>query len=260
MRKYFDILSTELKNQVAYIPSFMLRNIFFIVIMLIFFALWSVVYSSGGFNGMFTLNQMIWYLTITECIELSKSRIYWDVQEEVKSGSIAYTIGRPYNYNLFQIFKSLGTSLIKIVPLLIMGFVIAFILVGFLPNYFKALPFGLIVIIGGVILNTIWYLIIGLFSFWVEDAFPFLLILQKLTFIFGGFFFPLEFLPKWSQGIVKVLPFSYSAYWPGKVVVDYDINTFIYVVKGQFIWTVVLLGAASLIFNSAVRRLHVQGG
>ena len=98
--------------------------------MFIFFALWSVVYSSGGFDGAFTLNQMIWYLTITECIELSKSRIYWDVQDEVKSGSIAYTIGRPYNYNLFHIFKSMGTSLIKIVPLLIMGFVIAIILGG----------------------------------------------------------------------------------------------------------------------------------
>lgn len=260
MKKYYDVIKIEFRNQLIYIPAFLIKNIFFIVIMLIFYTLWRVVYSSGGFNGLFTLKQMVWYLTFTECIELSKSTIYWDVQSEVKGGEIAYTISRPYNYNLFQVAKSMGTSLVKLIPLLIMGFIIASVLVGVLPGYFKALPFGIVILVGGIILNTVWYLIIGLLSFWVEDAFPFLLLLQKVIFIFGGLFFPIDFLPDWAQGIAEVLPFTYSAYWPAKVMVDFDFSTFFYVVRGQVFWIFALLGVAALIYRSAVRRLHVQGG
>ncbi len=260
MRKYLDVMRTEFRNQLIYIPAFMLKNLFFIVIMMIFYVLWKFVYSSGEFSGAFSLNQMIWYLTFTECIELSRSRIYWDVQDEVKSGAIAYSMGRPYSYNIFQISRSLGTSFVKIIPLIIMGYIIANVLVGRLPGYFKALPLGILLIVGGVILNTIWNLIIGLLSFWVEDAFPFLLVLQKVIFVFGGMFFPIEFLPSWARGAAKILPFTYSAYWPAKVMVDFDLKTFLYVFRGQFFWIFALLGIATLIFRTAVRRLHVQGG
>lgn len=260
MRKYIHVINTEFRNQLAYIPAFVLKNIFFIVIMLIFYTLWKVIYGTEGFTGVFTFTQMIWYLTFTECIELSKSTIYWDVESEVKGGSIAYSLSRPYSYNLFQISRSLGTSLVKLIPLLVLGFTIGFVLVGLLPGYFKALPLGLIVVVGGITLNTIWYLIVALQSFWVEDAFPFLIVLQKITFVFGGLFFPIDFLPEWLQGAAKILPFTYSAYWPAKIMVDFDFGTFLYVLRGQIIWIFVLLGIAAIIFKSAVRRLHVQGG
>lgn len=260
MKKYIDILQTEFKNQLVYIPAFMLKNIFFIIIMWIFFTLWKVVYSSGNMQGIFTLKQMIWYLTFTECIELSKGRVYWDVQDEVKSGSIAYTLSRPYSYNLYQLSRTIGESLVKLMPLLVMGYIIATIMVGTLPRYFSIILPGLLVLIGGMVLTSLWNLIIGLCSFWVEDAFPFLLVLQKIIFIFGGLFFPIEFLPNWGQGLAKVLPFTYSAYWPAMVMVDFSTKIWLRVVLGQMFWIVTLFMFAQLLFAMAVKRLHVQGG
>lgn len=260
MRKYLNVISTEFRNQLAYIPSFLLSNLFFVVIMLIFFTLWKVVYSSDQFSGVFTLTQMIWYLIFTESIELSKSKLYWDVEEEVKGGAIAYSLTRPYSYNLLQLSKSLGTSLVKLIPILLIGMVLGFILVGGLPGIAKVLPLGILVLVGGIIVSTLLYLIVSLQSFWVEDAFPVYLVLQKITFVFGGLFFPIEFLPEWLQEPAKVLPFTYCAYWPAKVIVDFDINSYLFVLHGQVIWIFILLGIASLIFKSAVRSLHVHGG
>lgn len=260
MKKYFDVLITEFKNQLVYIPAFMLKNIFFIIIMWIFFTLWKVVYSRGNMDGIFSLEQMIWYLTFTECIELSKGRVYWDVQDEVKSGSIAYTLSRPYSYNVYQLSRTMGSSLVKLIPLLIMGYIIATIMVGHLPGYFTSILPGLFVLIGGIVLTSLWNLIIGLCSFWVEDAFPFLLVLQKIIFIFGGLFFPIEFLPDWGQGLAKLLPFTYSAYWPAMVMVNFNIDIWLRVLVGQIFWIFFLLGMAQFLFKTAVRRLHVQGG
>lgn len=260
MNKYLFILKTECKNQLAYIPSYIIKNLFFIVLMLIFYTLWSVVYGSDGFTSNITLVQMIWYLSFTESIELSKSRVFWDVQGEVKGGAIAYTLSRPYSYNLFHLSRAMGTSLIKLIPIFILGFLVSMVLVGPLPGYIKALPFGLILIVLGIVLTNLWNIIVALISFWVEDAFPFIIALQKMIFVIGGMFFPIEFLPSWAQGWAKVLPFTFSAYWPAKVFIDFDFNTFTYVVLGQLFWIGVLIIIATLIFRSAVRRLHVQGG
>ncbi|MBN2617688.1 MAG: ABC-2 family transporter protein, partial [Spirochaetales bacterium] len=151
-------------------------------------------------------------------------------------------------------------SLVKLLPLILIGFFIAFFMVGLLPDYFKILPLGFLTLVGGVILNSLWFLIIGLCSFWLEDAFPFLLVFQKIIFIFGGLFFPIEYLPDWSQPIVRILPFTFSAYWPAKVMIDFSFNKYFFVLSGQIIWIVILFFISVVIFRSAVRRLHVQGG
>ncbi len=260
MRKYREIFKYSVRDQLAYLPSFLGRNMFFIIIIFVFYSLWTVIYKNNPVIGGLTIVQTLWYLTFTETIELSKSKIMHQVQEEVKDGTIAYALSRPYSYIIFKLSRSMGESIIKIFPLLTEGFLLAALFCGFLPGYFRALPFGLVLIAGGLLLNTLWHLIIGLLAFWTEEVSPFYWILQKVIFILGGMFFPIDFFPERLQGISKVLPFSFSAYWPAYTFVNFSFPVFFKALSGQIIYITILFSAAVLLFKSAVRRLHVQGG
>ncbi|MBN1411612.1 MAG: hypothetical protein JW969_12260, partial [Spirochaetales bacterium] len=99
-----------------------------------------------------------------------------------------------------------------------------------------------------------------LLAFWMEEVTPFYWILQKLIFILGGMFFPIHFLPHWLQQTARYLPFAFSAYWPGIVMVDFSFESFYTGAAGQAVYIIILSGLAMVLFGLGKRRIHVQGG
>lgn len=260
MRKYSQIFIYSARNQLVYLPAFIGRNLFFILIMFIFSSLWRVIYGGKDVIAGLTMVQVLWYFTLTEVIELSKSRISSEIQQEVKEGAIAYTLLRPFSYIAYYFFRAMGENIVKMVPVLIEAFFLAWIFAGFLPGYFTAIPFGLIVIVAGLCLATLWQLIIGLLAFWFEEVSPFDWIIQKLVFIVGGMFFPIDFFPEWFARISKSSPFAFSAYWPAITVVDFSLSRFLTCLMEQVVYGVALSILAGSLFAAAIRKVHVQGG
>jgi ABC-2 type transport system permease protein len=154
----------------------------------------------------------------------------------------------------------MGENLVKVVPLLLEGFLLGLLFVGPLPGYLRALPFGLVTIVGGILIGTTLQTIIGLLAFWFEEVMPFWWIIQKLIFVIGGMFIPLDFYPDWLQGIARATPFAFAAYWPASTWVAFSWERFLTTVGGQAAWLLAFGILASLIFRAAVRKLHVQGG
>jgi ABC-2 type transport system permease protein len=258
--KYTTIFRIASRDQLIYLPSFLARNIFFIIVIYIFYALWGAVYSGKDALVGFTMVQTLWYLTFTEAIELSQSRIFIQISEEVKDGTIAYQLGRPYSYIAYWVSKAMGENLVKLVPMLVEGFILASLLIGVLPGYLSALPIGLIVLTGGILIGTLMQVCIGLLAFWFEEVMPFWWIIQKLVFVIGGMFIPIDFYPDWLQGIAKMTPFAFASYWPASTIVAFSWSRAVTTLVGQAICIAVLAGVAMAIFRAAVRKLHVQGG
>ncbi len=249
-----------MRDQLQYIPAFLSRNLFFLIILFIFYSLWRVIYAGKPTIAGFTMAQTLWYLTITETIELARPRAFIQIQEEVKDGTIAYALLRPYSYPFFKIPRFVGESLVKVAPILIEGFIVAALVTGILPGYFRALPAGLVLIAGGIVINTLWYISIGLLAFWTEDVTAFAFITQKLVFILGGLFFPVDFFPPALAAVSKALPFAFVAYWPAKTVVDFSIETFLTALIGQIVYIAFFIALLAALFAAARRRVHVQGG
>ena len=105
MRKYIQILRVSARNQLAYLPAFLARNFFFVLVVFIFSALWRAIYAGRPFLGGLTMTQVLWYFTLTEVIELSKTNAYMSIQEEAKDGTIAYTLTRPFSYIAYYFFR-----------------------------------------------------------------------------------------------------------------------------------------------------------
>ena len=259
-RKYARIFSFAARDQAVYLPAFLVRNLFFVVIVFVFWSLWRAVYSGRDALGGLSLVQMIWYLTFTETIELSKSRVLYQVQEEVKDGTLAVTLTRPYSYLLSHLSRAMGESLVKLCPLLVEGGLLAALMVGPLPGYLRALPMGLVLIAAGSLVTNLWLLTIGLLAFWTEEVAPFYWIIQKFIFIVGGMFIPINLFPSWLAGVAKALPFAFSAYWPAYTMVSHSSRAFLTGLCGALLYIAALGGLASLLFALGRRRVQAQGG
>ena len=120
MRKYWSIFKIQVINSLAYPGELVGRSLMIIPFLWIFYQLWSVTFRASGvdaINGL-TLRDTLWYLMMAETIELGKSRIARTVAENVKDGSIAYLLNKPYNFLAYQLSSGLGESLPRMILLI----------------------------------------------------------------------------------------------------------------------------------------------
>lgn len=254
------VLGTALRQRLYYIGAILVRNLFFLMVLFIFTSIWKVVYAQKVMVAGFTMVQVLWYLSFTEVVEMSKARLMIDIQEEVKEGTIAYNLLRPYNYISFYLFRGLGESLVTMVPMLVIGYIGSSLLVGPLPGYLTAIGPGLLLMLGGLIINLVLQIIIGLLAFWMEESFPVYLLIQKAMFILGGLFFPIDFFPAWLVAVAKNLPFAYVTYWPARVMVDFSWNDWLRTAAGQGIYLGAFLILAAVLLRAGMKRLESNGG
>jgi ABC-2 type transport system permease protein len=260
--KYGTITLTNLQHQLAYVWDAVGRAAFIVIIMYIFVQLWTAVYQSQGAAEIagLTLPATIWYFLIAEVIELGKFRHDQRISEEVKDGSIAYSLVRPYHYLVYHFFNGLGETAVKMVLIFLLGLPVVLAGAGWLPGAGRNLPAVLLVGFLALVLDFVMASTIGLLAFVTEDTFSFRLIYQKLVFILGGLLIPVDFLPDWLQTIARLLPFSQTTYAPAKLFVAFDAGQFWQVLALQGFWIGVLGTLLALQYRWAVRRLAVNGG
>lgn len=260
--KYGAMTATNLQNQLAYVWDALNRAFFIVIIMVVFVQLWRSVYAGEGSADIagFTLAQTIWYLLVAEVMELGKVRHDNRISDEVKDGSIAYTLIRPYNYLGYHFFNGLGELVIKTSLVFLLGLPIVIWNAGAPPLRLVHLPFVLVVAFLAVIIDFLIFSIIGLLAFVTEDVSSFRLIYQKLVFILGGLMLPLDFLPAWLQPTARLLPFNLTTYAPARLFVAFNWPQFRQLVTLQLIWIAIISAILWLQFRWATRRLEINGG
>lgn len=255
-------MTTNLQNQLAYLWDALNRAFFVVIILFIFVQLWTVVYESQGVDVIagLTLSNTIWYFLMAEVMELGRVRHDQNISNEVKDGTIAYTMVRPYNYLAYHFANGLGEVALKMAAIFLLGVPVVIYYAGLpqiMPLHMLATTF---VILLAVVLDFLIFSIIGLMAFVTEDVQSFRLIYQKFVFILGGLMIPLDFLPDRLQVIARVLPFNLTTYAPAKLFALFDWHQFLQIVTLQFIW----IGIIGLIlvrqYRWATTRLEVNGG
>ena len=260
--KYGSVTLVNLQNQLAYIWDALNRSVFITIIMFVFVQLWSVVYESQGAAEIagLTLSNTIWYFLIAEMMELGRVRHDQNISNEVKDGTIAYTLIRPYNYLAYHFANGLGEITIKMIAVFVGGLPIVIYYAG-LPEVSPVhLAATLLVVLLAVTIDFFIFSIIGLLAFVTEDVSSFRLIYQKLVFILGGLMIPLDFLPDWLQGIARVLPFNLTTYAPAKLFVAFEWGQFWQIVVLQIIWIAIIGAGLVWQYHWATQKLEVNGG
>jgi len=261
IRKYWAVFQITLINSLAYPGELIGRSLLIVPFMWIFYQLWNVTFHAAGtdtINGM-TLYSTMWYLMMAETIELSRPALARTISENVKDGSIAYLLSKPYNFLLYQFSNSMGETLFRALVNALFGGLMVWWLVGPPPaplGWF----FAIIALLGTWILNFCITCLIGLSAFLVEEVSPFLWIYQKFVFILGGFLIPLDFYPGWLQVIAKSLPFAAMIYGPSKLFVSPSMELLANILLLQAVWIIALGATLVIAYRRGVAYLTVNGG
>lgn len=261
IRKYWAIFQITLINGLAYPGELIGRSLMIVPFMWIFHQLWKVTFAAAGteaINGM-TLYSTMWYLMMAETIELSRPRLANVISENVKDGSIAYILNKPYDFLLYHFSNSMGETIFRAVMNAIFGGIVIWWLVG-PPPAALGWAFAVPALFGTWIMNFCITCLIGLSAFLVEEVSPFLWIYQKFVFILGGFLIPLDFYPPWLQSIAKALPFAYMVYGPSKLFVATSIELLVNILSMQLLWIAALGSILVLSYRHGVAYLTVNGG
>lgn len=260
--KYGAITLTNLQNQLAYVWDALSRAVFIVIIMFVFVQLWSAVYESQGaveIAGL-TLANTIWYFLIAEVMELGKIRHDEVITSEVKDGSVAYTLTRPYNYLAYHFFNGLGETVVKMTLIFLLGLPIVIYYAGWATVRAAHMPAVLLVATLAIVIDFFVFSIIGLLAFVTEDTNSFRLIYQKLVFILGGLMIPLDFLPAWLQPAARVLPFNLTTYAPAKLFVAFTWEQFWQILGLQVVWIGIIGSVLLWQYRWATRHLAINGG
>jgi len=260
IRKYGVIVRVSIGNAIAYRVTLLSRFCFYTLFIYVFMNLWRAIYQEGSVHG-YSYIQIVWYLIMTEFIAFTGGAdIYRKMNEDVKSGDIAYLIGRPTHYVFYQFANSLGQVLLNFAGFGLLAVALGMLFVGPLYTFTLAglLPLLLSIALS-ITLNYFILMLIGLSAFIMEDNFALYLVYQKLNFMLG-MFLPVEFLPEWLQPIAKNLPFSYVCWAPAKIFVSYSPELLIELIPRQAMWALVAAALTMLCYRFSVRRLQVNGG
>lgn len=260
LRKYAVIARISLQNAIHYRVTTISAFLFYTLFIYVFTMLWKAIYQEGSVHG-YSYQQIVWYLIMTEFVGFAcGTGIFRTMNEDIKSGSIAYLLGRPTHYVFYQLANSSGQVLINAVSFGFLAALLGLVFVGPLPGFHPAsLPPVCLSVVLAVMINFFFMMLIGLSSFIMEENFALFLIYQKLNFMLG-MFLPVEFLPGWLQPVAKSLPFSYMYWAPGKLFVNYSPALFWQLVPRQVAWAAVLIVLTLLVYRASVRRLQVNGG
>ena len=220
MRAYRAVAYISSLSRTAFIGSLIMNGFLVGLYVWIIKQLYTATYAAshaqqiGGLN----LTEVVWLLMFVQSFE----RATWPnpiamIDNEIKSGSISYSLQRPYSYILYHLFSFFGRIAATATGNLLFGTIAALLLVGPCSITFHGLVGGAVAIILGYILDFCIFFMFGLCGFWVEDVKPFTWLYSKSKLVFGGVILPIAFFPAYVQKIVLLLPFSNLYYMASRI-------------------------------------------
>jgi ABC-2 type transport system permease protein len=260
LRKYAVIARVHVQNAFNYRAQLVSGMMFYTLFIFVFFSLWQAIYQGGEVNG-YTHGQVVWYLIITELVTFGcRLFLVSQINEDVKTGAMAYMLNRPVHYIAYQAAAAAGNVLVNLLFFGSLAAVLGFAFVGPVPDFqWAGLPFMLLSGLLGIVLQFLCLMSVGLSAFRLEDNSAVYLIFQKFIFMLGVFL-PVEFLPGWLQGIARVLPFSYVAWAPARLFVGFSWELLAQVLPMQLLWIVLMLALSIALYRDGVKNLQANGG
>ena len=262
MKKYFSIAKMTILEKLQYFLSNFSSLVMVLMFIYIFLQLWKNIYQGDELIGGYTLNQMIWYVAITEILwqTIRPRRMSKELSKDIRSGKIAYILNKPINYCLYELFKYIGEAVIGILFFLVFGLPIIYLIVGPLETFsFISLIPIFVTLILSILITGIIYIAISLSAFWLGENKPIFWIYEKLVLIIGTIF-PVEVFNLSIQKLIKLTPIYPTIYAVAKLVVDFSWGKFLELFIVQIIYLGIVSLICMIIYKKGVKKLNVNGG
>ncbi len=263
LTKYFEIARLAYVNSGAYLANILGKSLTVVLRIWIFTQLYRVTFAVAAVDvvGGLTVAQVIWSLMLVQSFETStKPMISKLIDEEIKSGSFAYQVNKPYSYIFYHLAGYFGRVAANVGSNLLIGSVAAWFLVGAIGSSWLGLFFGLLILVLGYALDFLISLSIGLVAFWWEDSNTIMWMYSKGRFLLGGVILPIALFPEKIQKIAELLPFANLYYAPARIMVNFEWNLVEKFVLVQLAWIIFFIMIVSIMYSRGVKNVAINGG
>lgn len=260
---YLEVIRIRFLMMLAYRVNYYSGVVIYSLNIGVYYFLWNAVYGGAtSLNGM-TVVQMSTYIAISWM-----SRAFYfnnldhEIAEEIREGTVAVQLIRPYQYLLVKAAQGLGEGLFRLFLFSVPGLIIVSLILPIqLPSFGLVwLKFALSLFLGFLV-NVQVNLLIGILTFFLLNNQGLLRAKRVLVDLLSGVVIPISFYPEWAQSILSLLPFQAISYLPSITLVKgLDGESFIQAMGIQMIWILVLCLPILIIWAKAKKRMIVQGG
>lgn len=183
------------------------------------------------------------------------------ISEDVRSGQVETMLTKPIHYLLLRVWWQIGLSVYPFLVMTTVGSLLLAVTVG-LPTVFWTpyfLPTLLLAYIFGIALTLPLYIMVGLTSFWIEDADPVFWIVDKAIMMLGGSYIPVALFPPVLYAIAIYSPFGASQFLTHTVYPTWE-TSWPMMLGIQAAWIGLATLLCALQFSRAKSRVFVNGG
>lgn len=263
MKKYLSIMSANIKQNMQSLSNIIISIAGNAFIMYVLISLWKFMYEGeeSVIYG-YTVTMTTWYVVVGESIQklLSGSELVGGINDDIRLGSIAYKINKPYFYPFYILFNFLGRVVSKFIPQVIFAVIFGSLIIGKLETFkVQYIPFMIIPVILSVLVHSFIKITIGTLAFWVEDSFPFTWIYEKMLLVFGACF-PVDMFPEKIQNIVALTPIYGVIYGPARLIINFNWGDFFEIVISQIFWVIVTMLICFSVYKRGAKNVNVNGG
>jgi ABC-2 type transport system permease protein len=269
LRKYSMIYRVSLAERMTYRADFLITTIFRFLPTITTILLWSAIFDGAGSNTLagFTYEQTICYLLIVNISRMFSSMpgLAGGIASEVRDGTLKKYLIQPldliaYLLSYRMAHKSayiIGTAL----PYALLFGVCYKFFIGNVPTDPMVWAAYLASLLMAFLIGFFFEASVGMVGFWFLEITSILWVVMTLNFFISGQMLPLDFLPPFWAGLLKLLPFQYMAYFPAVVFLEkvqgWDL------VKGlvlELFWVVFFVVLCRWLYKRGLRQYGAYGG
>ena len=229
---------------------------------LVMLALMSAVAREGPIGRFGQADFTAYYLAALVVRLMTGAWVIWEVNFEIRQGTLAYRLLRPLHPLVAYAAENVGAMpmrLALVVPLAAAAVVIA----G--PSHLTHDPLLLailpVAVVGAWLITFLAMAVIGALAFYVESSGALFEVWLGLFGVFSGYLIPLELFPRWLAAAARFLPFRYMLAFPVEMVVGMTPRGAALAELGvQWLFVAVLALAARAIWRMGLRRFAAYGG
>ena len=257
--KYYTIFKLSFIQGLKNYKALVGLSIFLITCLVIFAHLWKMVASKAGVTNL-NPEQLLWYIAFNEWVLVSIPDTQDDMEQDLRSGRLAYLLPRPISYLGATFAEAMGTLSVNLIVLGTVTCLFTWFTAGSLPfpaaGLIVSFVFGLL----AGILAIIFKMLIGLSAFWLGDVDPFYWVWEKLLFMLGGLMLPLAVYPLWLQKLAYLTPFPAILGERSALALDFNLNQISILAFSLIGWAAVGCFCLFLVYQKGMRILNIEGG
>lgn len=229
---------------------------------LIMMALWTAVARDAPVGPYGTTEFVGYFLATFVVRQLTGAWAAWQMNFEVRQGTLAMRLLRPISPLWTYAAENLGAVPMRVmvaVPVALLS--VSLVGSKAVPQEWWGWPLLFLTLLGGWLITFLANVAIGTMALFMESSQKLMDVWLVLFFVFSGYMFPVGVAPPLMKTITNFLPFRYQIGLPVEVMTSaHGLKETLMLVAGQWLWVLLMGTLAITLWRRGVKRFAAYGG